>query len=271
MVKCNRCGIEIKDNWKICPNCGNDLNSVEESIDLEFAKNGTCDNCGAPLKEDDVFCNKCGNKITEVNDILKCESCGSEIPENVLFCPTCGAKAVQKQPTISKTCPNCGFILDSGTVFCPECGTNVETGEKTEIQSPNPQRFVDKINLNSILKPAIITLIVAIVLSSIGLLAGFSWVSFFIAIILSVGFFAGLVDNEANAIVLGLFVGLILGILENPLVELWFGSFAAGLYEWFFGGQILLLIILGIVCAYISNVYLKKNIEKIAGNFASWL
>ena len=271
MVKCSRCGIEIKDDWKICPNCGNDLNIEVESEELEFANINTCDNCGAPLKEDDVFCNKCGHKISEANDVFKCELCGSEIPENVLFCPTCGAKVLQKQPTISKKCQNCGFILESDTVFCPECGTNIEKGEITESQSPKPQSFVDKINLNSILKPTIITLIVAIILSSIGLFAELSWLSFSIAIILSVGFFAGLVDDEANAIVLGFFVGLILGILENPLVGFWFGSFAAGLYEWYYGGQILLLIILGIVCAYISNVYLKKNIEKIAGNFASWL
>ena len=96
-----------------------------------------------------------------------------------------------------------------------------------------------------------------------------SWISFILAVIIAVGFFAGLVDNEANATLMGLFVGLILGLLENPLVEFWYGWFAAGVYDWLFGGQIVVLVILGIVCAYISNMYLKENIRKIAGNFAS--
>ncbi|WP_405304594.1 zinc-ribbon domain-containing protein [Methanobrevibacter sp.] len=274
MAKCNRCGIDITGDWNICPNCGNDLTGAAESPEPQSGDNITCSNCGATLKEDAAFCDKCGNKVDEANEVPKCEGCGSEIPENVLFCPTCGAKIEQKQPEINKECPNCGFIVNQGTTFCPECGSNIFTGEKTKemIQSSDSDKgFVDKINLNTILKPTVITLIVSIILSSLGLLIGFSWVSFIIAIIISVGFFAGLVDNEANAIVMGAIVGLILGILENPLVEFWYGSFVAGLYEWFFGGQILLLIILGIICAYVSNVYLKKNIREIAGNFASWL
>ena len=274
MVKCSRCGIDINDDWNICPNCGNDLTNATESLELESDGKIACSKCGATLKEGATFCDKCGNKVDEVNEVSKCENCGSEIPENVLFCPTCGTKVKQKPPKINKTCPNCGMMLDEDTTFCPECGSNIFTGEKTNeiVQSDASDKgFVDKINLNSILKPTIITLVVSIILSSLGLLIGFSWVSFIIAVIIGVGFFAGLVDNEANAIVLGAIVGLILGILENPLVEFWYGSLAAGLYEWIYGGQILLLIILGIICAYVSNIYLKKDIEKIAGNFASWL
>ena len=266
MVKCDRCGVEVDDSFENCPNCGNSFAQSQSENPAESNEERTCGNCGAKLKDDAAFCSSCGR---EVVDDGKCEACGSKVPPNVLFCPTCGAKVKQKQlPKEVLTCPNCGFRVDGETVFCPECGSNVKTGEKTVVENKG---FIDKINLNSILKPAIVSLVAAIILSSIGLLIGLSWISFIIAVILSVGFFAGLVDNEANALVLGLFVGLILGILENPLVGFWYGALAAGVYDWLFGGQIILLIILGVICSYVSNIYLKENIRKIVGNFASWL
>ena len=268
MVKCNRCGVEIDDSFDICPNCGNSLVESEQKVSVESNDEIVCSNCGATLKNGAAFCSECGAEVDGAND-NKCEECGSELPNNLLFCPTCGAKVKQKQPPKKPvTCPNCGFRLDDETTFCPECGTNVETGAKNVIKN---QSFTDKINLHSIVKPTIISLIVALVLSSIGLLIGLSWISFIIAVILSVGFFAGIVDNEANATVMGLFVGLILGLLETPLVQFWYGRLVAGFYEWIFGGQILVLIILGIICAYVSNMYLKENIRGIAGSFASWL
>ncbi len=133
------------------------------------------------------------------------------------------------------------------------------TGEKPKTQSARTDLgFVDKINFNRIINPTIVELIAAIILSIIGVWIGLSWASFIIAILISVGFFAGLVDNEANAVVSGFFVGLILGILENPIIGFVWGSFAAGLYEWVYGGQIPVLIILRIIIAYVSNIYLKR-------------
>ncbi len=272
MVKCNRCGVEVTDSLDVCPNCGNSLNEPKQETSFKSNDEIICQDCGAKLDGDVTFCSSCGSKIEDINE-NKCGECGSELPENVLFCPTCGTKVKQKQKSqISKTCLNCGFNLDEGIIFCPECGTNRVTGVKSKTQNKNSDlRFVDKIDLNSIIKPTLISIIVAILLSSIGLVIGFSWVSFIIAVVISVGFFAGLIDNEANAIVFGLFVGLILGLLENPLVEFWYGSFLAGVYEGVFGGQIILLIILGMICAYVSNIYLKDHIQDLACNFASWL
>ena len=263
MVKCSRCGVDVPDSFEMCPNCGNSLD--------ESANNLTCSNCGAPIGENVEFCSECGTKVKQENNSLKCEICGSEVPGGVIFCPTCGNKV--KQPEIQKqvtVCRNCGFMIEEDVTFCPECGANIMTGEKPEIQSAN-QSFADKINLNKIIKPTVISLVAAVALAVVCVLIGLSWISFIIAVILSVGFFAGLIDNEANAVVSGFFVGLILGILENPIVELCWGSLAAGVYEWLYGGQILLLIILGIITAYISNIYLKKNIREIAGSLASRL
>lgn len=270
MVKCSRCGVNVDDSFNICPNCGNDL--AESQVPTESNDESVCSNCGEPLKQDAEFCSKCGTKVAEDNP-NKCESCGSEVPEGVLFCPTCGAKVKQPQKAPqARICRNCGFRLDEDTTFCPECGTNFQTGEKSNVALQNSNRgFIDKININAIIKPTIVALVVATVLSIIGVLIGFSWVSFIIAVILSVGFFAGLIDNEANAVVSSLFVGLILGFLENPIIEICFGRFVAKVYEWFFGSQILFLIIIAIITAYISNVFLKSKIQDIVGDRLSWL
>jgi hypothetical protein len=92
-----------------------------------------------------------------------------------------------------------------------------------------------------------------------------------IAIIITTGFFAGLIEGDANAIVLGLFNGLILGFLENPIIQLWWGIYAAAAYEWYFGSQIILLIILGIIFAYVGNVFFKPNIQEFSQKHLKWL
>lgn len=275
MVKCSRCGVEVDDFWKTCPNCGNDL---EKSSDSSPPANETdkCPSCGNQINPGETFCSGCGTEIkSDKSDV--CENCGSEIAENVIFCPTCGTKVEKKQNPDFKICRNCGFKLKEDEVFCPECGANVKTGMTNPVNLPaenqvmQNQSFMDKVNLNSILKPTIIAVIVSLVLSSIGLLVGLSWISYILAIILCCGFIGGLIDNDANAILFGLFTGLILGILENPLVQFWYGAFAAGFYEGFFGGQLLLLVILGIISAYVSNMFLKETVQNIVARFKDML
>ena len=269
MVKCSRCGVEIADSFDICPNCGNSL--AESQTPAESSEDLKCPSCGESLKPNADFCSKCGTKVA--NDSNRCENCGSEVPDAVLFCPTCGAKVKQPQKTQQvNICRNCGFKLESDSAFCPECGTNIQTGEMATIPTKNSnQGFIDKININSIIKPTIVALVVSIILSIIGVLIGFSWISFIIAVILSVGFFAGLIDNEANAVVSGLFVGLILGFLENPIIQFCFGKLVARVYEWFFGIQIIFLVIVAVIVAYVSNMFLKSKIQGIVGDHLSWL
>lgn len=261
LVKCSRCGVDVDDSFETCPNCGNNLAESQTPV------KSLCSNCGQPLNEDAEFCSNCGEKVDPVTS-GRCESCGADIPDGVLFCSTCGAKVKQPPKSLPvRTCGSCGFKLDEDTEFCPECGTNFRT-----VENPNTnQNFTDKINANSIIKPTVVSLIVAVVLSVIGVLIGFSWVSFIIAIVLSVGFFAGLIDNEANAVLSGFFVGLILGFLESPIIEFCWGAFAARVYEWFFGSQIILLIIIAVITAYVSNVFLKSKIQDIAQDRFSWL
>lgn len=270
MVKCSNCGLDVSDDLENCPNCGNNL--TKSQIKAEDEKNSvkSCKNCGATLNDDNSFCPSCGEKV-EGDEFLKCKNCGSELSENTLFCSVCGTKVDIPKKEIIKICPKCGVEIDNDTTFCPECGSNIFTGENAIKAVSDNRSFMDRLNLNLIIKPSIVALIVSIILSLMGLLIGFSWLSFVIAIILSVGIFAAAIDNDANAIVFGLIVGLILGILETPLVEFMYGAFVAGFYEGFFGGHLVFLVILGVIIAYVSNVYLKENILKITDNFKGML
>lgn len=269
MVKCSKCGIENKDSSEFCHNCGSKLD------DSPSDNENKCSECGSILNEGATFCPKCGNKLENEDTKTLCQSCGREIPNNVAFCPDCGTKVNDNKETQSNVCSSCGSLLDEDSVFCPNCGNNIQTGKRNvNVNSPVPssnQTFLDKINLSTVLKPTIFAIIFSIILSSIGVIIGLSWMSFIIAIILSAGFFSGLTDNDANAVVLGLFNGLVLGILENPLIGFWGGIYAAIVYEWVFGGQILLLIVLGVIFAYIGNVYFKQNIQEFSQKHLKWL
>ena len=163
MVKCGRCGVEIADSFDICPNCGNNL--AESQTSAKSSEDLKCPSCGESLKPNAEFCSKCGTKVA--NDLNRCENCGSEIPDGVLFCPTCGAKVKQPQKNQQvNICRNCGFKLEEDSAFCPECGANIQTGEKVTIPIKNSnQGFIDKININSIIKPTIVALVVSIILS----------------------------------------------------------------------------------------------------------
>lgn len=271
MVKCTNCGVEVDDDIKFCPNCGNYI--VKNDITDECEDNlSTCTKCGAELKEDNSFCPVCGNKVeSNEHNHLKCENCGSTLSENTLFCTTCGAKVKTPAKQTKKHCPECGSEVDTDTAFCQECGANIFMGKKIKKQAVSSSSFIDKINFNIIIKPAILSLVLSLIISFIGLLIGFSWFSFVIAIILSVGFFAAAIDNDANSIVFGLIVGLVLGILETPLVEFTYGAFVAGFYEGFFGGHLVLLMILGAITAFISNLYFKNSILSITDNFKGLL
>lgn len=109
----------------------------------------------------------------------------------------------------------------------------------------------------------VIALIMSIVLSIIGVWLELSWYAYIIAIILSVGFCAAPIDNEINATISGFIVGLFLGILESPLFGVVYGSFAVELYEYYVGTHLITLIILGVVVAFLSNMFLKKPVTNI--------
>lgn len=73
-VKCKKCGSEVAENLKFCPECGNRLG--------EF-----CKKCGAKLLKGSKYCPECGQLQVSV-----CRKCNKEVPENSKFCPECGEK-----------------------------------------------------------------------------------------------------------------------------------------------------------------------------------
>src|SRR5574344_36880 len=56
MEKCNKCGAELSDDCKFCPNCGSPIVHNSKCF---------CPNCGVEVQPDDVFCANCGAQISK--------------------------------------------------------------------------------------------------------------------------------------------------------------------------------------------------------------
>lgn len=240
MVKCSNCGVDVADSFELCPNCGNNLHNVV------------------------------GNENLDSSD-FSCYKCNSKLKEGVSFCEVCGDQI--KYPKAEQFCQNCGFKLTMDDEFCPECGTNSRTGEKyNNSTSVNNKSFIERINIYSIIKQSIVALILSVILSIIGLIIGFSWYSFIIAILISVGFFAGTIDTDANAVIFGIIIAIFLSILENPLVEFVWGVFISRIYGGVYGSHWLVFIIVSVAVAYLSNIFLKNSIQSFIGQLGiDWL
>ena len=76
-VKCSKCGHEVDENQKFCPECGQKIGKF-------------CKKCGAKLLKGQKFCPECGEK-----QINTCPKCKKEIPDGTKFCPECGEKVAE--------------------------------------------------------------------------------------------------------------------------------------------------------------------------------
>ena len=76
-TKCAKCGAEIPENSKFCPECGEKVIPADSVI---------CPGCGKTVKKS-KFCPECGCSL-----IPKCKNCGMELAANAKFCPECGTK-----------------------------------------------------------------------------------------------------------------------------------------------------------------------------------
>ena len=74
---CVKCGTEIPEKSKHCPECGAPQNPV-------------CPKCKEILSSRAKFCPNCGEKIAPVKKT--CVSCGEELKATAKFCPNCGEK-----------------------------------------------------------------------------------------------------------------------------------------------------------------------------------
>lgn len=90
MIKCNRCGSEVKQGQKFCTRCGLEIKITQAK----------CSNCGHQIKEGDRFCTMCGCKVEVAK--AKCSNCGQEIEEKQKFCTMCGCKVINSSGALTK-------------------------------------------------------------------------------------------------------------------------------------------------------------------------
>lgn len=57
---CRKCGAELEDGTKICPNCGE--KQVDDTRETVF-----CRHCGAVIDADCIICPKCGKQVKELS------------------------------------------------------------------------------------------------------------------------------------------------------------------------------------------------------------
>jgi membrane protease subunit (stomatin/prohibitin family) len=74
---CSKCGAQVKQGIKFCPECGNSMAPPTQA----------CVKCGAAINQGAKFCPECGSKQQ-----LACAKCGAEISATTKFCPECGTK-----------------------------------------------------------------------------------------------------------------------------------------------------------------------------------
>ncbi|MBR8702352.1 MULTISPECIES: zinc-ribbon domain-containing protein [unclassified Fusobacterium] len=80
---CTKCGSQLKDGMKFCPECGTPVEEKKAPTN--------CRKCGAPLLPGAKFCEKCGAPVQEEKVPTNCRKCGAPLPPGAKFCERCGA------------------------------------------------------------------------------------------------------------------------------------------------------------------------------------
>ena len=253
MIKCGNCGIELDDETKLCPNCGNNLEGSEKVQEQKEKDSKQCPNCGALVAEDAFICPECGNKIAEIKMSKKCPKCNSELDIDAQFCDSCG------------------FNLNSSSNQVQNVKNSIEnSNENTNAGSLDINEAISNINYVKLAAFSIISLIIAIVLTLIfmyivqattnyGDIPNYP-VAYFIALLISVVFISSYQNNIVEGGLLGLIVGLLLGILEYSIAGLYFGNSFG--YELFFESNTLTFVILGVIFGFLANMFLKGKFTK---------
>ena len=78
LVKCPKCGANVKQDAKFCPECGNNMGPQTDK----------CIKCGADIKKGAKFCPECGAQQAAP----VCSKCGAQLEPGAKFCPECGTK-----------------------------------------------------------------------------------------------------------------------------------------------------------------------------------
>ena len=185
-----------------------------------------------------------------------------------------------------KFCDQCGVEMDVSAKFCASCGAKVDDVvsndktatvkvDKAKNDSKNMGFDFSNLNFANILKFGVVGLIIALIIGIIFLNltwgtistsiyytdTGLTWLSFIIGVIIAVGLLSAHMKDKTEAIIMGLFVGLLTGLLESSIVSMFMGRQFAFWFDTFIGNQALILIVIGVVIAYVGNVYLKDKIH----------
>ena len=86
---------------------------------------------------------------------------------------------------------------------------------------------------------------------------GFMPYSFFISLAICSVLIVSNLEDINDALFVGFLSGLVVGLLEYPLLHFIYGEFGWMLFTNYIGDQTIFLIALGVIMAYIGNVYLK--------------
>ncbi len=90
---------------------------------------------------------------------------------------------------------------------------------------------------------------------------GLTVVAFPAAVIISVIILSAYMKTRNDAMVMGLLVGVLTGLLQSEVITLFMGKMKGAWFNDYIGSQVFLLIILGIIAAYLGYSYLKPRIQ----------
>ncbi len=143
------------------------------------------------------------------------------------------------------------------------------------MESDNINSNEKSLDFVSIIKFSLISLICSLVLGLIfynltqfsvfqyGIFAttGLTILAFPFGVLISVGIFSTFMDNKMNAIIMGLIVAVLVSFLQQGFITFAMGRMMGGWFDTYIGNQIVLLVIFGLIGAYIGNTYLKNKIH----------
>ena len=90
---------------------------------------------------------------------------------------------------------------------------------------------------------------------------GLTVVAFPAAVIISVIILSAYMKTRNDAMVMGLLVGVLTGLLQSEVITLFMGKMKGAWFNDYIGSQVFLLVILGIIAAYLGYSYLKPRIQ----------
>lgn len=210
--------------------------------------------------------------------MVKCNNCGVEIADSFELCPNCGndlkkdentknndsEKEINGNAEVSKTCPKCGSTLEDDAEFCSQCGQSLIPIKNDNADILSSIDFV-KVGIFSLIATVVSAILSVIFLAIMNMPnytifnLPFFPLAFYLAIFISVAFFASLQKNYFEGIFLGGIVGILMVILEGFLVSLVLDNYG---YEIYFGYHPLEFIIFSLIIAFLSNYFLKDISSK---------